>query len=686
MKNPFCKTVKFMGLFLRYSFSHLIGFAVLLVPLALTGRDAPVTTGGSVASCANIPIVIPVTVANFTSVSAISLRLDFNPALLTYVGYSNINSSLNGMFINMVPVSPTLSKVMISFTSIIPKTLTDGSKLMDLTFTIIGDNPTLQFNNTASGGIDCEYADETSNPMVDIPTENFYINPVITNLTPALPGPVLGPAGACLGTQQSYYVTGLPDIIYTWSVPSGWFILSGQNTDSITVSVGANAGTITVTPSNMCGNGPAQTLAVSYFSVPLQPSAVTGEPFPCRGTTQGYGVEDVPGVSYFWTVPSDWLIVNGQGSSSILAEVGSASGSVTAVPNNQCGAGPSASLSVTGRYVIANAGADQSIPYGNSTTLSGVATSGSGSYIWQWEPAALLLNAGVQNPLTVNLTASVMFMLTVSDAVTGCSASDAMNVFVTGGPLTITAYADPGTICEGQSSQLSALPGGGTGSYTYLWNSDPPGFTSTMQNPVVQPTISTNYTVQVSDGITTESASASVHVDLLPEKPEQPTGPVDVDLYYSTSSQYATSVTVNAQSYFWELIPQTIGVIIANGIQAEVQWFTTGNAKIVVRAANGCGETTSDTTYVSVDNTTSTTDITFNQFTVGPNPFGDYISFSTGADLVVYSCDLTDISGKIILGLQNSNAIINTTRIERGIYFVRTLTNKGLIIKKVMKL
>jgi len=42
---------------------------------------------------------------------------------------------------------------------------------------------------------------------------------------------------------------------YTWIVPTGWTILSGQGTTSISVLTGANSGSVSVTPSNACSAG-----------------------------------------------------------------------------------------------------------------------------------------------------------------------------------------------------------------------------------------------------------------------------------------------------------------------------------------------------------------------------------------------------------------------------------------------
>lgn len=49
---------------------------------------------------------------------------------------------------------------------------------------------------------------------------------------------------------------------YNWSVPSGWIINSGQNTNVINVTANNNGGFVTVTPSNDCGNGPSSSIYV----------------------------------------------------------------------------------------------------------------------------------------------------------------------------------------------------------------------------------------------------------------------------------------------------------------------------------------------------------------------------------------------------------------------------------------
>ena len=80
------------------------------------------------------------------------------------------------------------------------------------------------------------------------------------------------------------------------------------------------------------------------------------------------------------------------------------------------------------------------------------------------------------------------------------------------GPLNSNPTADPAIICNGNVSQLNANASGGIGIYTYYWTSDPAGFTSEEANPIVSPSETTIYNVEVTDGYDVVSADIVVIV------------------------------------------------------------------------------------------------------------------------------------------------------------------------------
>jgi hypothetical protein len=195
-----------------------------------------------------------------------------------------------------------------------------------------------------------------------------------------------------------------------------------------------------------------------------------------------------------------------------------------------------------------NAGTDVSIPYGTTTTLQGSASQGSGDYTFSWEPAALLTDPTSPTPLTLQMNSTTQFSLTVTDLAGNCQDLDQMLLTVTGGPLNVGPVATPGAICPGESAQLYSYAGGGSGEYTFQWSSVPAGFNSNLQDPIVQPTSTTTYYVQINDGYNTVNGSVTVTVHALP----MPEAGINDTIYhgtygylYGTASQGSGSYTYN---------------------------------------------------------------------------------------------------------------------------------------------
>ncbi|WP_155960778.1 glycine-rich domain-containing protein [Flavobacterium daejeonense] len=109
---------------------------------------------------------------------------------------------------------------------------------------------------------------------------NQYVN-LTVNTVPAQPGTISGYNSQCAGnTSQTYSIATVANALsYTWTVDtaSGWAITSGQNSNSITLTVGTAAANISVVAVNECGNSTASTLAVS-LNIPAPTTSVTLQP------------------------------------------------------------------------------------------------------------------------------------------------------------------------------------------------------------------------------------------------------------------------------------------------------------------------------------------------------------------------------------------------------------------------
>jgi len=198
-----------------------------------------------------------------------------------------------------------------------------------------------------------------------------------------------------------------------------------------------------------------------------------------------------------------------------------------------------------------NAGQDQSIPYGTFTTLQGSASQGSGDYTFSWEPSELLSDPSSPTPVTVNMEQTTQFTLTVTDLAGNCQDIDQMILFVTGGPLNVGPIANPNELCPGESSQINSYASGGSENYTFSWSSTPPGFSSDIPNPVVQPTQTTTYHVLVNDGYNMVNGSVTVEVFT---PPVAEAGPNDTIWHGAYGYLYGSAVQ-GSGNYTWSWQP-----------------------------------------------------------------------------------------------------------------------------------
>jgi len=261
----------------KFTHSILVSFSAFMLLWLLSinsfaDRNAPITTILSKSACPGQSVVVPVTVAGFTNITAVSLRIDYNPTLATFTS-GVANSSLTGTVdINSVSINATQAKIMISWSQSTPVTLAATDTLVKLTFSYISGSAALNFNNSSNLGIDCEYADENGNPMIDTPTATYYFNGSINSLAVGSAGAITGSSTVCAGANGvSYSIAAVTNATsYTWSLPSGFTIATGSNSNSITANVSAAAvsGNIKVTPSNTCGSGSAS----PSYSVMVNPN------------------------------------------------------------------------------------------------------------------------------------------------------------------------------------------------------------------------------------------------------------------------------------------------------------------------------------------------------------------------------------------------------------------------------
>ena len=134
------------------------------------------TIAGTVSDCPG-DIVIPINVTNCNGVGAISLVLQFNTSILTFLNYENLNPQLSS---GLLIVNNSEDKVIVSWANTNPANIGDGT-LMDLRFSGITGNSSLTWNTQISGN--CEYSDSNGNILPSSYTNGsvtVYQVPLIT--------------------------------------------------------------------------------------------------------------------------------------------------------------------------------------------------------------------------------------------------------------------------------------------------------------------------------------------------------------------------------------------------------------------------------------------------------------------------------------------------------------------------
>ncbi|MFN5031799.1 MAG: beta strand repeat-containing protein, partial [Flavobacteriia bacterium] len=313
---------------------------------------------------------------------------------------------------------------------------------------------------------------------------------VTLNTAPATPGSITGASSLCENATNNTYsiatVSGASG--YTWSVPTGATIASGQGTTSVVVDFGTTSGNVSVTATNSCGTSAAATSSVTLNTAPATPGLITGATSLCENATNNtYSIGAVSGAtSYNWTVPSGASIASGQGTTSVVVDFGTTSGNVSVTATNSCGTSAAAIAAVTLNSAPATpgsiTGATSLCQNASNNTYSIGAVSGASSYNWTVPSGASIASGQGTTSVVVDFgTTSGNMSVTATNSCGASSLSNLNVVIETLPPTNISASAAPDPTCIGSSVTLSGNASGGS-----IWSwTGPNGFTSSSQNPTI---------------------------------------------------------------------------------------------------------------------------------------------------------------------------------------------------------
>ncbi len=331
---------------------------------------------------------------------------------------------------------------------------------------------------------------------------------------------------SCL-TNGSASVTatgGTPGYTYTWSPIGG----NASTASNLTPGIY----TVTVNDSKLC----AQTATVSIvltgsvspaFTTPTYTQCLTGNSFVFTASvaagTHTFAFNPLAGSPATGLVsPYGPVSFTAPGTYSVIHTI--VTGSCTATTTSVIVIKPQPTVTAN------NSGP---LCVGSNLTLS---STGGGTYSWAGPNAFV---SAVQNPTIVAATAAAAGVYTVTVTLNGCTNTNTTLVTLT----TATASAtNTGPYCAGSTIQLNT-----PAATSYTW-SGPAAFASNLQNPVRPAStvaMSGTYTVIITAGTCTATATTLVTVNALPTPIAANTGPycpgVTIQLNGSAASSYTWS-------------------------------------------------------------------------------------------------------------------------------------------------
>ena len=299
---------------------------------------------------------------------------------------------------------------------------------------------------------------------------------ILVDNVPYMPTSILGTQDNCLPMNATYSVNPVFNASsYTWTVPAGVTIISGQGTASIDVSAAADFnGSICITASNQCGSSLQNCRAINgYVAKPVTPGSITGKGKACPGDVYTYSIVAVArATSYTWAVPAGMSITAGQGTTSIEVTytAGYAGGIMSVTASNGCGTSAARTKTLS-----LNTPATPSVISGNATGVCGgtetyAVTNVAGiTYAWSVPAGMTILSGQGSNSITVQVSQAYTTGSISVVAGNACGNSTARVKSVKGVPAIPASVSGPVSVCKGQSG-VAYTAASVYGATSYTWS------------------------------------------------------------------------------------------------------------------------------------------------------------------------------------------------------------------------
>ena len=440
----------------------------------------------------------------------------------------------------------------------------------------------------------------------------------VSPATPVTPGVISGTATVCPTiTGLVYSIAVVPNATtYTWAVPSGWSIITGAGTNSITVTAGTASqnGNISVTAGNSCGASAQSTLAVTVSpAAPAIPGAISGFIEQCISRTGLiYSVSPVANAtSYTWTLPSGWNITAGINTNSITVSTSGTAigGNITVTATNSCGTSGAKTVVVSVNTAIPATPATPASPQSTSIcpVVSGLqynvpVVANATDYTWTL-PTGWIITAGSNtNSVTVTASSSAVSGNISVKANNACGSSgSSVNLAVTVGNFAFVDAGSDTVVCAASPNvSLSPTTGGATGNNNVSWSSSNGGTFSpnnTKWNAIYTPGAAAIAAGTVTLTISSDDPSGSclpvsdqITVTIIPVASVASVTGTSTLCSSETTTYTANSVVLSGGIGTWNSSNTAVATVNSAGI---VTGISAGTSTINYTITGGCGGTKS---------------------------------------------------------------------------------------------
>ena len=478
---------------------------------------------------------------------------------------------------------------------------------------------------------------------------------------------------------------------------TGW---SGTSTtNSITLTAGTGAATVSVTANNACGSSAPYVFTAPHAAGPAQPTTGTLPATPCTNTTATYTVGAVNGAtSYTWTVTgTGWSGTSTTNSITLTAGTTPAFISVTA--NNACASSVADTFTVPFAPLPTTPG-PVTLPAapcaGRTATYTVPAITGSLKYIWSVTGTGW---SGTSTTNSITLTAgTTAASVSVRDSNScGRSAAYTFTAPISLSPDSAKSITAPSLLCSGESVTFTTptIPN----ATSYNWTVSGTGWSGTSTTNSITLTAGTGPLTISVNGVSTCGSGVAYTLTALPVVASPSAS------YTLSSHSVITNANVTltftgtapgATGYAWSFDGGNASPGSGAGPQT-INWTTTGTKTVSLTLDNGgCISTYTDTVQVlakangiSVVNGTN-----IDAMNIIPNPASGQanvilnMASEASVNIVVY-----DITGQMVATIYNGSIgagehsiVFNTDNIVSGIYLIKVSDGKSSILRRFVKL